>query len=400
VSQPIPAPPGAAVLSAVEEIDLRIDKLVSGGQGLGRYQGVPVFVARTAPGDLVRVRVVERRPAYGRGEIVEILEASPFRRSPPCRHFGSCGGCDLQHIEDGEQVRLKVEATLETLRRLGRLEPPPALEVLSADAWGYRLRTQLHCRADAAGHVEVGYHARGSRELVAISECPILAPELEALAVSVPVRLNGPPPRRLDLAVGGAGGASSAPVVEGLPHGDVSVAVGPWTFEFDARCFFQGHRTLLPALVQAAVGEAEGGEAFDLYCGVGLFTVPLAARYERVIGVEGDRIAARYARRNARRNRVSDVTIETRAIESWIDELPVDAERVVVDPPRQGLSKRVRAVLASRPPRRLTYVSCHPAALARDLRSLGGQLEVEKLVLADLFPQTGHLEAIVQMVRR
>jgi 23S rRNA (uracil1939-C5)-methyltransferase len=94
------------------------------------------------------------------------------------------------------------------------------------------------------------------------------------------------------------------------------------------------------------------------------------------------------------------VTIETRAIESWIDELPVDAERVVVDPPRQGLSKRVRAVLASRPPRRLTYVSCHPAALARDLRALGGQLEVEKLVLADLFPQTGHLEAIVQMVRR
>jgi len=392
-------PPGVA-LADVDEVDLRIEKLVAGGQGLGRCRGVPVFVPRSAPGDLVRVRLVERRPDYGRAEIVEILEPAPSRRTPPCRHFGTCGGCDLQHIDDEAQVRFKVAATLETLRRLAGLEPPAAVDVLAGDAWGYRLRTQLHCRETRSGGVEVGYHARGSRDLVPVQECPILAPELEALALSLAERLPGSPPRRLDLVIGTEGGASSAPVVDGLPRGDVSVAIGRWTFELDARCFFQAHSTLLAPLVEAVVGEATGGEAFDLYCGVGLFSIPLAERYRRVVAVEGDRVAARYARRNARRNRAAGVSVESQAVETWIDGLPPGVERVVVDPPRQGLSTRVREVLRLRAPRRLTYVSCHAATLARDLRALREQYEVERLTLADLFPQTGHLEVVAQLAAR
>lgn len=399
MSDLVAAPPGVA-LSDIDELELRIEKLVAGGQGLGRYRGVPIFVARSAPGDLLRVRLTERRPDYGRGEVVEILEEAPERRSPPCRHFGVCGGCDLQHLADEAQVRWKVEATLETLRRLAGLEATAKVRVLAGDAWAYRLRTQLHCRETASGEVEVGYHRRGSRDLVAIGECPILAPELEELALSLPRSMQGPPPRRIDLVVGSDGRTSCAPVVAGLPRGDVRIAAGRWSFELDARCFFQAHRTLLPALIEATVGEAEGDEAFDLYCGVGLFTVPLAERYARVVGVEGDRVAARYARRNARRNRAGGVVVETRAVESWIEELPEDADRVVVDPPRQGLSLRVREVLRSRRPQRLTYVSCHAATLARDLRTLLGSFDLERLILVDLFPQTGHLEVIAQLARR
>lgn len=392
-------PPGVA-LSDVDEAELRIEKLVAGGNGFGKLNGVPVFVPLSAPGDRLRVRLVERRPDYGRAEILEVLEPSPERRAPPCRHFGSCGGCDLQHVDDEAQVRLKVEATLETLRRLAGVEPPAELSVVAGDAWAYRLRAQLHCRRSEEGRTEVGYHARGSHDLVPIRECPVLAPELEQLALSLPGRLEGEPPARLDLTVGSDGRVSCAPVVEGLPRGDVGIEIGPWRFELDARCFFQAHRTLLPALIEAAVGEAEGELAYDLYCGVGLFSIPLAGRYREVVAVEGDRVAARYGRRNARRNRATGVRVETRAIETWVGGLPEGADRVVVDPPRQGLAKPVRAALAERPPRRLTYVSCHAATLARDLRALLPAYRVESLTLLDLFPQTGHLEVVTQLVRR
>ncbi|MCI0548365.1 MAG: class I SAM-dependent RNA methyltransferase, partial [Candidatus Rokubacteria bacterium] len=138
----------------------------------------------------------------------------------------------------------------------------------------------------------------------------------------------------------------------------------------------------------------------DLFAGVGLFSLPLARRYGRVVAVEGDRIAARYARRNARRNGAGNLEVEGRAVESWIGALPAGADRVVADPPRPGLGAAVLAALQERPPRRLTCVSCHPAALARDLRILGVAHRLERLSLLDLFPQTGHLEVVAQLAAR
>jgi len=244
---------------------------------------------------------------------------------------------------------------------------------------------------------------------VAVDRCPILVPALESLLPRLPQILaqagedRGEAarrlPHRLDLAAGDGDSVTAAPRVEGLPHGEVAVAVGRFTYRFDARCFFQGHRGLLPELVAAVLGPAEesGESAFDLYCGVGLFTLPLAARYRRVIGVEGDRLAVRYARRNARRNGCDGVEVESRAVESWIGLLPEGVDRVVADPPRTGLKGRVLEVLLERAPKRITYVSCHPAALARDLKTLTQSYDLESLVLADLFPQTGHMEAVVQL---
>lgn len=194
---------------------------------------------------------------------------------------------------------------------------------------------------------------------------------------------------------------TAAPAVPGLDEGELRRRVAGFDYSYDARCFFQGHQGLLEALVERAVGEERGELAFDLYGGVGLFALPLAARYGRVVTVEADRIASRYAKRNARAARLGNVETVARSVDTWIGEaLPADADRVLVDPPRQGLSAAVRAVLAERPPRRLTYVSCHAAALARDLVALGPGFAVESLVFVDLFPQTGHLETVVQLVRR
>lgn len=384
-------------LAAIEELELEIERLVAGGDGLGRWEGVPIFVPRSAPGDRLRVQLVERKPDYGRAEIVEVLVPGPGRRRPPCPYFARCGGCDLQHLEDELQAQLKVGAVRETLARLGGIELPSDLPLFTGSPWGYRLRTQVHAELHE-GRVRVGYHARRSNELVAIDRCPVLVPELDQLLIRLPDRLPSPPPHRLDLVAGDGGAVSAAPPLENVPAGDVELAVGPFTFAYDARTFFQAHRGLVATLMGLAVGDAKGELAVDLYCGVGLFSLPLSSHYRKVVAVEGDRIAARYARTNARRNRIRSVDVIPQAVETWISQLPDGVDRVLVDPPRAGLSRSVRRALLKRLPKRLTYVSCHAATLARDLRDLRESYRLESIACVDLFPQTGHIETVVQLV--
>lgn len=390
--------PVGARLANEQQLEVTIEKLVAGGEGLARFEGVPIFVPRSAPGDRLRVELTERRPDYGRAEIVEILSPGLGRREPPCPHFSQCGGCDLQHLEDGLQAELKVGAARETLERIGGLKLPDH-ELVAGSPWGYRLRAQLHTEISPERGVLVGYHARRSHELVAVTRCPVLVPELEAELAELPKRFGPLPPKRLDLAAGEGGRIASAPPVAGLADGEMELTIGARTYAFDARCFFQAHRGLIGRLIEAVVGEEKGELAFDLYAGVGLFSLPLAERYGRVVAVEGDRLAARFARTNVRRNRLSQVEVVSQAIETWSKYLPEDAPRVVVDPPRSGLASPILKALVRRPPRRLTYVSCHAATLARDLKELKESYHLEQLTFLDLFPQTGHLESVVQLVR-
>jgi 23S rRNA (uracil1939-C5)-methyltransferase len=385
------------VVTVGSEIEIRVEKLVAGGDGFGRYDGRPVFIARAAPGDLLRVRVSSAKRDYLRAEIVEIVTAGAGRRQPPCPHFAVCGGCDLQHIEDDLQVELKVAAVRETLERLGGVELPADLEVHSGSPFGYRLRNRVRIEAREAGYA-VGYRAAGSWTLVPITSCKILVPELESLVVDLgPLLPAGRAPERLDLAVGDDGSITTSPVVEGLGHGEVTRRVGDFVYAFDARCFFQGHVGLLDELVEAVVGTGSGECAWDLYAGVGLFSLPLARRYAEVVAIEGDTVAARYARINARRNRARNVEVVSGSLDSRIGEMPAGVDRVVVDPPRAGLTPSVLGMLLERRPSRLTYVSCHPAALARDLRRLSPGYRLVRAALFDLFPQTGHMETVIQL---
>ena len=392
---------GRPSLASVDEVELRIEKLVAGGDGLGRWQGIPIFVPGSAPGDLARVAIVERKPDFGRGRIVELIEPGPGRRAAPCPHFADCGGCDLQHLDEREQLRWKSAATLETLARLSKLELPAPREILTGAPWQYRIRTRLHTEL-VDGRLRVGYHARGSRRLVPVAACRVLEPALERAALALEQRLDpASAPARIDLAVGDDGTVSAAPPAGGFAGGEIVRRVGGFDYGFDARCFFQAHGGMLDRFVRTVVGEASGDTAYDLFGGVGLFALPLARRYRRVVLVEGDRIAVRYARKNAHRAGLAQVEVVGRAVESWMAEsYPDGADRVVVDPPRTGLPFLALKLLVARPARRLTYVSCHPAALARDLAELAAAYRVESIVLADLFPQTGQMEAIVELVAR
>lgn len=383
-------------LARLDELIVDVDQLVAGGDGLARYEGIPIFVPRTAPGDRVHIRLVARKPDYGRGEVIEVLRPGPGRREAPCPHYEACGGCDLQHLEDELQVALKAQAVVETLRRLSGIERLPQPEVVTGPAWSYRCRAQLHTEP-GVDEVAVGYRARKSSSLVSVRSCPVLVPELETLLPSLPSLLPPGSPRRIDLLVGDSGALSTAPVVETLPHGPVEISVDDFRYELDARCFFQGHRQLLPRLVRSVIGEWQGETAVDLYSGVGLFSLPLGERYRRVIAVEGDRISARYARQNAKRNRSTGLEIVSKAVESWIGSMPNSLDRIVMDPPRAGLTQRARQQILAKRPQRITYVSCHAAALARDLKTFLPEYRLDTITLLDLFPQTGHMEAVVQL---
>ncbi|MEM6792484.1 MAG: class I SAM-dependent RNA methyltransferase [Acidobacteriota bacterium] len=396
------------VLQGLEEIEVVVDKLVAGGEGLARFEGLPIFVPRSAPGDRLRVRLEERKASYARARIVEILEPGEGRREAPCIHFDACGGCDLQHLEDAVQLRLKADAVLETLRRIGGIESPSRFEVVSGDPWGYRSRTQVQIEQTDRGP-RIGYFGRGSHDLVTVEQCPVLRPQLEAALSGGAVRrgLHEKSPPRLDLSAGDDGSWTCSPPHSGMPGGEIRATVGDLVYEYDGRCFFQAHHALSERLVEHAladelVGTGAGaprqGEAFDLYAGVGLFSLPLARRYRRVTSVDGDRLAIRFAGRNARANGLeAGVRAIGRAVEAWIHRLPEGPDRVLVDPPRAGLSAKVRDLLMARRPRWLTYVSCQPATLARDLKLLTRVFSLESLTLLDMFPQTGHMESVAQL---
>lgn len=387
----------AQAATEVDEVELEIEKLVAGGDGLGRINGLPVFVPRSAPGDLLRVTITQRRTHYLRADILEVIKEGPGRREAPCPHFSECGGCDLQHLEDEVQTTWRVRAGLEALTRIGGVDPATPLRVVKGQPFGYRLRTQLHLDGEPS-MARLGYFGRGTHELVPIRACPVLDPELENLALRIPEHLTARVPTRIDVAIGDSD-ATCAPKIDGLPSGEVRRRIGEFEYSYDARCFFQAHRSLTKKLVEAVVGDLTGKTAFDLYAGVGLFSLPLTRRYERVVAVESDRIAARHARTSARRNQCANLEVVSSAVESWIDRLQPDCSRVVVDPPRRGLPATVVGRLRTVKPEALTYVSCHPAALARDLRRLGDYFKLVQLVFVDMFPQTGHLEIVAHLAR-
>ena len=397
-------------LAEIDSVEVTIERIVEGGDGLARFEGIPIFVSRAAPGDRVRAIIVQRRRDYARAEIAELLEPGKQRQAPPCDVYDQCGGCDLQHVSDS-QLELKVAAASETLRRLGGLHDLE-FDVISGPSWGYRTRAQLHCRGGQLGQedddaeralesepLRIGFFRRGTREVVPISSCPILDPRLNALLAELPTHLDGAEriPERLDVTLGDEG-VAVAPRVPGLPSQSVTRNIGEFVLEYDARCFFQGNASMLETLVNRVVSsDGGGGDAWDLYAGVGLFTVALAKSYESVTAVDTDRIGARYARRNARRNGLKNVHVEVQSVDGFLERQSAAPDLVVLDPPRGGLSTTALERLVRLRPQRIVYVSCQTPTLARDLRTLTRAYEVSDLTFVDLFPQTAHLEAVTHL---
>lgn len=364
-----------------DQVEIGIEKLVAGGDGLGRTDGLAVFVPFAAPGDRLRVRITERRGGFARARIVAVLRPGPGRIAPRCRHFGECGGCRLQHVDPAAQAAAKGEIVREALRRLGGIRWDAEIPVRTGPPYGWRSRGELRRKAGRLGQLREGSH-----DFVAVDECPLLVPRAESLLEELAAGPDG----TVRFAVGDDGEVASDPTAR------VTRRVHGFAFEFGAGDFFQGNRSLVGDLVREVEDGRKGGLAVDLYAGVGLFTLPLARSFREVVAVEGSAAAAQ-GEANARANGVGNVRFVHRSVNAWLSshEGPVP-DLVVLDPPRTGAGPEVVARLASLAPVEMVYVSCDPATLARDLRGLvGAGYRVVSVVALDMFPQTAHVETVV-----
>lgn len=389
--------------------EVTIEKIIYGGDGLARIGVFTVFVPFAAPGDRARIRIVSVERKFARAAIEELLEASPARRTPPCRYFGLCGGCQLQHLAYPAQLDAKVNFIRESLRRLGGIVWDQPIEIVSGPEFGYRSRAELKVARDNWDDPHIGYFQAGSQQLCEVEECPILQPA----ANNALRQLRQQPARipddatRIFLSVGddavlatpGTGENARAEEIDAL--GTVTQHIAGIDYRFGVRSFFQGNRPLVEDLVRVAVGEASGRAAVDLYAGVGLFSLQLARRFEKVCAVEGNRLAAAHGSENARLNGLQNIGYEPVSVEAWLKYKSAEWMRpdlLLLDPPRAGVGPQVVERIAALEPRAITYVSCDPATLARDLKLLAAKgYRPASITAVDMFPQTFHVETVVQL---
>ncbi|HEY6045349.1 MAG TPA: class I SAM-dependent RNA methyltransferase [Pyrinomonadaceae bacterium] len=395
-----------------------VERILPGGLGLAHAGGRTVMVPLTAPGDRVRVHIDRVKGNVAFASIQEVIEASPARVEPPCPYFGRCGGCDFQQLNYPAQLAAKSEIIRDCLRRIGGVGSIPDFEIAAApSAWHYRARAQWQYDAMRK---RLGYFESGSRRVCDVVECAVLAPELQSELESLRVRMqqgalpddarhfrvlsgdeeisivddHGRNPMSQSRQVGIVGGPSSVRDITRTVHGE--------NYRLNATSFFQANHALAPALIDSAVGAEEGKTAVELYCGVGLFTLPLARRFETVVAVEGDTVATEFARHSLAQANLANVYIVNNEVAVWLENptssYPDDIDLLLLDPPRTGAESRVISGILRLQPQRICYVSCDPATLARDLKKLtGGGYKIDRLAAFDMFPQTHHVETVAHL---
>ncbi|HUY80493.1 MAG TPA: 23S rRNA (uracil(1939)-C(5))-methyltransferase RlmD [Acidobacteriaceae bacterium] len=422
-------------------IKLHIEKPIYGGSGLARHEGKAIFVPFTLPGESVEANITQDHGSYANADLVSILEPAPARTAPACPHYGDCGGCHYQHAAYPQQLEFKSQILRESLDR-AHIANIPAIPALSAEPLAYRNRIRLHIDRATS---QLAYKRRASNQNLIVTTCPIAAPALQSALHSIqsaaPNLRLGKHFTEIELFTNTAQDAillslftSSAPkpaahALESLwpqlqsllpqltgtalfsldkprqpgkllaHHGQPSLtytAAGR-DYRVSAGGFFQVNRFLIDPLVEHVTDQPSGALAWDLYAGSGLFSAALASRFQQVIAVESAPASVHDLRHNLRgasSHIVASTTLEflRRAAQHTRPDL------VLVDPPRAGLGSQVTTLLAAVRPARITYVSCDPATLSRDLKSLlDSGYHLSSMLMADLFPQTFHMESVATL---
>lgn len=392
------------------EFEASIERIVPGGFGLAHDASRAVFVEGAAPGDRLRIGVERVRGGIGFGRSVEILEPSPVRVAPPYPALVKCGGCDVQHLSYPGQLDAKVGIVADCLRRIARVEAPGGVPITpSPREWGYRTRAEWRIDPEDGA---LGYVAQGSHRVCDLPHDPIVVPELDAVLDGLRARRHwGELPQATAFrAAAGDEGVSLSPSLAGEAPDAVVRRVGGESYEHDADSFFQANPGVLGPLVEEVLRYAptdpagrSDRTAIDLYAGVGLFTLPLARRFGRVVGVEAHAHAAAFATRNTAAAGLRNVRIEAMPVGRWLADGWRSFGRpplLVLDPPRAGVGVReVKGLLRLRPDR-IAYVACDPATLARDLAGMvAGGYRLEGVAAFDMFPQTHHVEVVAHLAR-
>ena len=386
-----------------DRLKVRIERIVPRGLGIAFSDGLTVFVALAAEGDLVDVRLTEIKGNTAFAEIESVIEPSPDRVAPPCPYFGSCGGCDFQQMNYGAQLAAKVAMVRDCLHRIAKIEWTHEIPIIPSPLeFGYRLRAQWHVETTSK---KIGYYRRDSRDLVDIQKCLVLAPglneELEALRRELPWETFYSDKLQVDAALGSDGYVSIHSVELAEPATEIEIQAAGERFKLSAKSFFQGNRAMIDKLVETAIRDASGQRALDLYCGVGLFTLPLARRFDHVTGVEDSYDAVELAKINSANAKLGNIEFRTESVRRFLSNVVESGlDFVLLDPPRAGTEKDTIMNLIRLKPKHVSYVACEPSVLARDLkRFVEGGYEIDSITALDMFPQTHHIETVVHLKR-
>jgi 23S rRNA (uracil1939-C5)-methyltransferase len=430
-------------------ITVHIESITHEGYGIAHVDGKAVFIEGALPGETVKYRTLNRGKTYDLGRMVEIVEASPDRVTPRCQYFGSCGGCSLQHLRAEAQLPAKQKILSDNLIRIGKVEPESWLPSLCGLHWGYRRKARLGARVvQKKGGVIVGFREKRTAYLTSLASCEVLHPRVSTLlpalrnliaTLSIPNRIP-----QIEVAVGDNATAfvfrhlvpltadDGARLADFGRQHDIQIYRQPgrpdqlvpvWPenpeplfyrlsqtnveLEFAPSDFIQVNAELNQRMVTRALEllDPQPGESvLDLFCGLGNFTLPLASRAGRVLGIEADAVLVEKARHNAQRNQLQNAEFRLANLYSPDTPDPWGAEHFdmwLLDPPRTGAVEVVKRLPAGAGPRRILYVSCNPGTLARDSEALvhnkGYRLAAAGVM--DMFPQTSHVEAMALFER-
>jgi 23S rRNA (uracil1939-C5)-methyltransferase len=435
-------------------IEIEIASLSSSGDGVGRFQERVVFVPDTVTGDRALVRLIDVKRQYARGKLQQLLSTSPWRIRPPCIVADKCGGCQWQHIEDEYQQTAKREQVIQALERIGGFVNPPVAPMLSGKgSLGYRNKATYPLGISATGQIQAGYYRPSTHQLINLNQCPVQDLRLNFILAEIKGdiqeqawsiydekrhqgqlrHLSGRIGRRTgeilltlvttDWHLPGIGEQAKIwleryPRLVGVALNynpdrtnrifgkeTRSIAGKPslreifagLELQLAADTFFQVNTEAAEALLQAIIEQLDlqGNEVLiDAYCGIGTFTLPLAQRVQRAIGIEVHSASIAQARLNAQSNGISNATFTKGSVETILPQLEAIPDLVILDPPRKGCHRAVLETLLKLHPPRLVYISCQPATLARDLQLLcqDSTYRLTFVQPADFFPQTAHVE--------
>lgn len=407
----------AQTAEARTSVELRIEKMVQGGDGMARLpDGRVCFVQGALPGELCKVLLTFQKKDFTRGRAVEIVEPSPDRVTPRCPLFGKCGGCSLQHLSSEKQTSYLERVERENFRRLAHADLPDDFKIHVGSPWGYRNRARVVLCENSSGSLaqaRYGFRLQESNKVVAFENCPVLTPALNEFLKS---GANGLRERELNIFDNGDGHVSY--YYRGMPEEEfkknsVSVTtVCNRKIQSDASVFFQSNLGLLPSLVESvrkaveegiANGDASDAWLIDLFSGVGFFASLLCDKFKRVTTVERDEGCLKHAETNLLPCRGKTLLENISApAEEWLTQNVVDVPAtLIVDPPRTGLPPEALEAIVKSSVNRLIYVSCDPVTLARDYAKFASAgFSLKKAEGFAFYPQTPHLEMMFVLNRR
>jgi 23S rRNA (uracil1939-C5)-methyltransferase len=381
---------------------MKLDRVAYGGSALGRIEGVVVFVPFGVDGDEVTIEITEVKKNYCRARIKEILVPSPARVEAKCPYFTICGGCQYQHISYEHQLELKERQVAESFERIGKVQSPPVGKIIPSPlAYNYRGKAEFHIDSDEKGELRVGFIDEGGAFPVDIERCEIVDETINDAVKSL----------RADIALGKRTIGETRNIFwsqnDFLAAPLILRTVKGKEFRVPYSGFFQTNLSLVDELIDTVLrmGDFDSSNTVsDCYCGSGLFSLFLAPRVKRIIGIEGDGQSVKCARANLRDHELTNAKFFKGDVEKILREnvikkkVPVDA--VLLDPPRIGCARKVLDAITKIGPAKIVYVSCDPVTQARDIRYLIEKgFSLRLLQPIDMFPQTKHIEVIALIER-